>query len=99
MYNSYKIYPKTNDNEICNNHNHIHEQPHDKLDFTKQVCVKPWGHEFIVYQNKHEECKENILTEEICKKYGNNTDFDGFNEGDMDLFQKYYKKKYRIAIL
>lgn len=37
---------------IIQNHFYKKNEKHDLFDYQNQVCVKPWGHEFLIYQNE-----------------------------------------------
>ena len=38
--------------QIVSNNNHKKHEKHSFFDYNNQVCIKPWGHEFLIYQNK-----------------------------------------------
>lgn len=38
--------------KICQNNFSIKNELHQHIDYHNVVCVKPWGHEFLIYQNK-----------------------------------------------
>jgi len=40
------------DLNIVNNHIYIKNKKNDCIDYENSVCVKPWGHEFLIYKNK-----------------------------------------------
>ena len=37
---------------LCKSHESIKHELHPKVDYKDKVCVKPWGHEFLAYQNE-----------------------------------------------
>jgi len=37
--------------DIVNNYMHIKHENHSNVSYENGVCVKPWGHEFLIYQN------------------------------------------------
>jgi rfaE bifunctional protein nucleotidyltransferase chain/domain len=46
----YEVLP--NELSIVSNHTQLRDEKHDVIEYKNKVCVKPWGHEFIVFQNK-----------------------------------------------
>ena len=40
------------DMDIVNNYMHIKNEDHSNVPYENGVCVKPWGHEFLIYENK-----------------------------------------------
>jgi rfaE bifunctional protein nucleotidyltransferase chain/domain len=38
--------------KIIKNHIYIKQEKHPFIDYNNSVCKKPWGHEFLIYQNK-----------------------------------------------
>lgn len=46
------VYPKTKEIEIVNKNKYIEDEEHPKIDYTNKVCIKPWGHEFLAFQNQ-----------------------------------------------
>jgi rfaE bifunctional protein nucleotidyltransferase chain/domain len=40
------------DIDLCKSHFSIKHEVHPKVDYKDKVCVKPWGHEFLVFQNE-----------------------------------------------
>lgn len=38
--------------QIITNHEYKKREVHDFVDYNNMVCVKPWGHEFLIYQNE-----------------------------------------------
>ncbi len=38
--------------DIVTNHISIEKEVHDVIDYSKKVCVKPWGYEFLTFLNK-----------------------------------------------
>lgn len=48
------IYLECNENDLklSKSHYHIKNEIHNKIDYKNKVCVKPWGHEFLIFQNK-----------------------------------------------
>jgi rfaE bifunctional protein nucleotidyltransferase chain/domain len=43
-----KVLP--NELTIINNHTNLKNEKHSIIDYSNKICVKPWGHEFLVYQ-------------------------------------------------
>lgn len=41
-----------NELSIVSNHTLLQQEKHTVIEYKNKVCVKPWGHEFIVFQNK-----------------------------------------------
>jgi len=41
-----------NELSIVSNHTQLQNEKHAVIDYKNKVCVKPWGHEFLVFQNK-----------------------------------------------
>lgn len=37
--------------EIIEKNRYIEEEQHKKIDYKEKVCVKPWGYEYLVYEN------------------------------------------------
>ena len=37
--------------EIIEKNRYIEEEQHKKIDYREKVCVKPWGYEYLVYEN------------------------------------------------
>jgi D-glycero-beta-D-manno-heptose 1-phosphate adenylyltransferase len=37
---------------LCKSHEFIKHEVHPKVDYKNKVCVKPWGHEFLMFQNE-----------------------------------------------
>ena len=51
--NNYIITKANNtDLNIINNHIYIKNKKNDCIDYENSVCIKPWGHEFLIYKNK-----------------------------------------------
>ncbi len=46
------LFPTSSELQIVNNHKFIKNQNHEHVDYLNKVCVKPWGHEFLVYQSQ-----------------------------------------------
>lgn len=46
------IKPSINELSIIQNNRKIKEEKHDFVDYKNQVCIKPWGHEFLIHVNK-----------------------------------------------
>ena len=46
-------YPQVHEQAIVNNHRYIQEEEHANIDYAHKVCIKPWGYEYLVFQNKH----------------------------------------------
>lgn len=46
------IYPKSEELKIISNNNFRKNEKNKFIDYKNTVCVKPWGHEFLVFQNK-----------------------------------------------
>ena len=46
----YEILP--NELSIISNHTQLQHEKHAVIEYKNKVCVKPWGHEFLVFQNK-----------------------------------------------
>lgn len=44
--------PNNAELKIIQNHIYIKNEKHPFVDYKNSVCVKPWGHEFLIYQNK-----------------------------------------------
>lgn len=40
------------DLKLCQSHESIKHETHPKVDYKNKVCVKPWGHEFLIFQNE-----------------------------------------------
>ena len=40
-----------NEKNIIKNNMYIKEEKHDYVDYNNVVCIKPWGHEFLVYKS------------------------------------------------
>ena len=40
------------ENQIVSNNHHKKNEKHSFFDYNNLVCVKPWGHEFLIYQTK-----------------------------------------------
>ena len=40
------------DLKLCKSHESIKHEKHSKVDYKNKVCVKPWGHEFLIFQNE-----------------------------------------------
>ena len=40
------------DLKLSETHDHIKYEIHPKVEYKDKVCVKPWGHEFLISQNK-----------------------------------------------
>jgi rfaE bifunctional protein nucleotidyltransferase chain/domain len=38
--------------EIIQKNRYIEEETHSEIDYKNKVCIKPWGHEFLVFNNK-----------------------------------------------
>jgi rfaE bifunctional protein nucleotidyltransferase chain/domain len=38
--------------ELVNQNNDIEVRQNERIDYKKNVCIKPWGHEFLVYESK-----------------------------------------------
>jgi rfaE bifunctional protein nucleotidyltransferase chain/domain len=38
--------------EIISKNKYIEEEAHTKTDYKNKICLKPWGYEFLVYENK-----------------------------------------------
>lgn len=51
---SYKniFFPNDDEISIVNNNLYIKNEHHDNVDYKNCVCLKPWGHEFLVYLNE-----------------------------------------------
>lgn len=45
---------KCNDRDLklCQSHESIKHEVHPRVDYKEKVCVKPWGHEFLIFQNE-----------------------------------------------
>ena len=41
-----------NELSIVSNHTLLQQEKHTFIEYKNKVCVKPWGHEFLVFQNK-----------------------------------------------
>ena len=41
-----------NELSIVSNHTLLQQEKHTVIEYKNKVCVKPWGHEFLVFQNK-----------------------------------------------
>jgi len=46
----YQVLP--NELSIVSNHTQLQCEKHTVIEYKNKVCVKPWGHEFLVFQNK-----------------------------------------------
>jgi hypothetical protein len=46
----YDVLP--NELSIISNHTQLQHEKHAVIEYKNKVCVKPWGHEFLVFQNK-----------------------------------------------
>jgi rfaE bifunctional protein nucleotidyltransferase chain/domain len=44
--------PSEEELKIIQNHIYIKNEKHDFFDYKNLACVKPWGHEFLIFQNK-----------------------------------------------
>ena len=40
------------DLKLSGTHDHIKYETHPKVEYKDKVCVKPWGHEFLIFQSK-----------------------------------------------
>lgn len=40
------------DLKLCRSHDSIKHEMHSEVDYRNKVCVKPWGHEFLIFQNE-----------------------------------------------
>ena len=50
--NRIALTPSSKELQIAANHSHIKWEEHQPVDYHDSLCVKPWGHEFLVYQSK-----------------------------------------------
>ena len=50
--NTILLKPVKKELEIAMNHSSIEEETHEVVDYTKKVCIKPWGHEFLTFLNR-----------------------------------------------
>jgi len=46
-------YPQAHEHAIVNNNQYIKDEIHPYVDYKNKVCVKPWGHEFLVFENNN----------------------------------------------
>lgn len=46
------FYPNYDEISIVNNNLYIKNEKHDNVNYKNCVCIKPWGHEFLVYLNE-----------------------------------------------
>lgn len=46
------VYPKSEELKIISNNSFRKNEKNKFVDYKNTVCVKPWGHEFLIYQNK-----------------------------------------------
>lgn len=46
-------YTQAHEHAIVNNNQYIKDEIHPYVDYRNKVCVKPWGHEFLVFENKN----------------------------------------------
>jgi rfaE bifunctional protein nucleotidyltransferase chain/domain len=49
--NKYIIEPNNDELTIINNNINLKYNKHPFYDYNNKVCIKPWGHEFLIYQN------------------------------------------------
>jgi rfaE bifunctional protein nucleotidyltransferase chain/domain len=49
---NHSLKPLSNELSIISNHIQIKNENHSIIDYKNKICVKPWGHEFLVFQNK-----------------------------------------------
>ena len=38
--------------DIANNNILLQNEQHIEIDYKDKVCIKPWGHEFLIFKNK-----------------------------------------------
>ena len=46
-------YTQAHEHAIVNNNQYIKDEIHPYVDYRNKICVKPWGHEFLVFENKN----------------------------------------------
>lgn len=46
-------YTQKHEETIVNNNQYINDKIHPYVDYKNKICVKPWGHEFLVFENKN----------------------------------------------
>jgi D-glycero-beta-D-manno-heptose 1-phosphate adenylyltransferase len=46
-------HPQKHELAIVENNLHIKEEEHVYVDYKNVVCIKPWGYEFLAYENNH----------------------------------------------